>query len=129
LCLRIQVWAENISIRINGRPCNAPSVPGYCAEISNRWKTGDAIMLMFPMKVETMEINLLVEEIRNRVVLKRGPVVYCLESVSIPPGYEMDDISILAVIQLSPMAEMISASTMVTLTGEAFLREDKNGEG
>ena len=34
----------------------------------------------------------LVEETRNQVAIKRGPVVYCLESVDLPDGVAIDDV-------------------------------------
>jgi len=33
------------------------------------------------MTVKMIEANPLAEEIRNQVAVKRGPIVYCLESV------------------------------------------------
>ena len=35
------------------------------------------------MPVKLLEANPLAEEIRNQVVVKRGPLVYCLESMDI----------------------------------------------
>ena len=48
------------------------------------WKKGDKIELVLPMEAKLIEANPLVEETRNQVAVKRGPVVYCLESIDLP---------------------------------------------
>ena len=68
-----------------------------------------------------MESNPLVEENRNQVAIKRGPLVYCLESADLADGYNIDDILIPADIKFSTKKIMIDNSPMVSLVGEADL--------
>ena len=53
------------------------------AEVNRIWKKGDCVEWVMDMPVKLLEANPLAEEIRNQVVVKRGPLVYCLESMDI----------------------------------------------
>ena len=73
------------------------------------------------MQTLLMEANPLAEEIRNQVAIKRGPLVYCLESIDLAGVYDMDDILIPADIELTPRKIMINGSPVVCLEGETEL--------
>ena len=46
------------------------------------------------MPARLIEANPLVEETRNQVAIKRGPIVYCLESPDLPKGVRVQDVAI-----------------------------------
>ena len=46
------------------------------------------------MSVRLLEAHPLAEEIRNQVVVKRGPLVYCLESMDMRGGGSIDNVLI-----------------------------------
>jgi DUF1680 family protein len=94
LNLRIPGWARNASVRINSRPADTSAKPGTYFEVRRRWKPGDVLDLDLPMSSELTEANPLVEETLNQVAIKRGPVVYCLESIDLPPGTRLADVTI-----------------------------------
>ena len=119
--LRIPGWCDEASILINGIPSTAIPIPGEYVEIKRKWTNGDAIELNLPMKIKLIEANPLVEETRNQVAIKRGPVVYCLESTNISEDIKMFDISLPANIQLRPVSGTIGKSRMVFLEGEALV--------
>jgi len=48
--------------------------------IERSWKRGDVITLNLPMEVRRIVANPLAEDLRGKVALERGPVVYCLEA-------------------------------------------------
>ncbi len=50
-------------------------------EPGRRSPPGDSIMLELPMRPEVMVANPRVTEARDSVVLKRGPLIYCVGSV------------------------------------------------
>jgi hypothetical protein len=58
--------------------------PGQYFEIRRSWSAGDRVELILPLPVQLLEAHPLVEEARNQVVVRRGPIVYCLESVDLP---------------------------------------------
>jgi DUF1680 family protein len=75
-----------------------------------------------------MESNPLVEETRNMVAVKRGPVVYCLESADLPDA-NVFGVLMPANAALQPVETTIEGSRVVTLQGEAKLQQPANWQG
>lgn len=104
-------------------------LPGWTGEAGYRafeggWKKGDSIVLDLPMRARLIEANPLVEESKNQVAVKRGPIVYCLESVDIADRADIDNVVIPADIKLDPVSMTIDGHTFVALEGEAQLSEE-----
>jgi DUF1680 family protein len=94
--LRIPGWADGASIEINGESVKAPITPSSYVELDRKWKAGDVVKLQLPMPARLIEANPLVEETRNQVAVKRGPIVYCLESPDLPKGVRLENVAIRA---------------------------------
>ncbi|GGI51647.1 hypothetical protein GCM10011425_28590 [Mucilaginibacter galii] len=124
LFLRIPGWCNGASLSVNGQPIDATLTTGEYAEINRKWKAGDRIELNLPMPVKLMESNPLVEETRNQVAVKRGPVVYCLESVGMPKGQKVFNVAIPVNNDLKPELIEIENSPIMSLTGKADLRNE-----
>ena len=92
--LRIPGWADNSIVKINGRPTGNNLKAEQYFEVRRNWSAGDVIELVLPMPVQLIEANPLAEEIRSQAAVKRGPVVYCLESVDLPDGVGVMDAAI-----------------------------------
>jgi hypothetical protein len=90
--LRIPGWSQGTTISINGKNVDDAIVSGSYQKIAQKWKKGDVIELNIPMPVELMQANPLVEEIKNQVAVKRGPIVYCLESDQLPANISVNDV-------------------------------------
>jgi len=101
LKLRIPGWAKApIRLRLNHRPVELALRPGSYAELRRVWHAGDFVDLDIPMHAELIEANPLVEETLNQVAIKRGPIVYCLESADLPDGVHVTDVIVPADIEL-----------------------------
>ena len=124
--LRIPGWCKNAMLMVNGKAADVKLVPGEYAEISRKWKAGDQLELQLPMAVKMMESNPLVEETRNQVAVKRGPIVYCLESVDLPKGKKISDIALSPQANLKPQLINIANSNIMSLTGVADVRNENN---
>lgn len=122
--LRIPGWCSGASLRINGKPAQISLHPGSYAEAARQWKPGDHIELQLPMPVRLMEANPLVEANRNEVAVKRGPIVYCLESVDLPEGKKIFDIALSPKSGLKPQPIRIAGSPVMSLTGTADTRDE-----
>jgi DUF1680 family protein len=119
LRLRVPAWcADGATLEVDGRPVDAPVVPGTYAEVRRTWKPGDTVRLRLPMPVRRVEGHPDVAENVGRVALMRGPLLYCLEGVDNPeadPRY----------VTLPPAAEIAEAfrpdllGGVVALTAEA----------
>ena len=81
--LRIPGWCHNAKILLNGKPLSIKIESGKYAAVKRKWNKGDRLQLVLEMPVAMIEANPLVEETRNQVAVKRGPVVYCLESTDL----------------------------------------------
>lgn len=92
--LRIPGWTQGACLRINGELTGKNPESGQYHEIRRSWSSGDQIELALPMPAELLEAHPLVEEARNQVAVRRGPIIYCLESVDLPEGVRMEDVTI-----------------------------------
>jgi DUF1680 family protein len=119
--LRIPGWCEGATLKINGKESDIILNPGEYAEVNRVWKSGDHLELQLPMDVQLIEANPLVESTRNQIAVKRGPVVYCLESVDLPENINLFDIAISSEVDLSPKSIQVDNNTLVSLEGKLLL--------
>lgn len=116
--LHIPGWAHGYSVTVN--QSRQPSA-GDWAVLTRNWKKGDQIVLDLPMDVVFMEANPLVEEDKNQVAVKRGPIVYCLEGCDIEGRKNINDIIIPTDMKLNVSQTTIAGVPMDVLDGEAIL--------
>lgn len=119
--LRIPGWAEGASLKVNNRPINDVVKSGQYVEITRNWSAGDLIELTLPMDVQLIEANPLVEEVRGQVAIKRGPIVYCLESPDLPEDIRVSEVIIPHNIELRPHFDKDFLGGVVILEGEALV--------
>ncbi|WP_316810034.1 glycoside hydrolase family 127 protein [Pedobacter heparinus] len=122
---RIPGWATKADLKVNGKVENMNLTPGSYAELNRKWKAGDVVELVLPMEARLVESNPLVEENRNQIAVKRGPVVYCLESPDLP-GKKIFNVFIPANISLKATPIKIDGADMMSLEGNARLIENKD---
>jgi len=125
LFFRIPSWTSRAKLSINGKELAVKLTAGNYAEVNRAWKKGDQISLILPMEATLIESNPLVEENRNQVAVKRGPIVYCLESNDLP-GKSIFNAFIPSAIQFNPKAITIDGASMMSLEGEAKIVENQN---
>src|SRR5262249_59650323 len=94
LFLRVPGWAKGAALRVNGGAAEKAPRPGSYAEVRRKWKAGDVVELNLPMPAILLQAHPLVEEDRNHVAVKRGPVVYCLESNDLPEGVKLLSVAV-----------------------------------
>lgn len=124
LHLRIPAWCDRATVKVNGEVVDVPMKANTYATLNRVWKKGDVVELDMEMRVKLMESNPLVEETRNQVVVKRGPLVYCLEGMDVADGRRIDDVLIPSTIQFTPTEITIDGSKMIALDGEARLMDE-----
>ncbi len=126
VCLRIPAWAKQAEIKINGESISSKIKAGNYAEVKNSWEKGDVIELYLPMKTVLTEANPLVEETRNQVAVKRGPVVYCLESPDVEKGKRIFDYKIPSDIKFQAKKTKIADASLVVLEGDLITSSPSN---
>lgn len=115
--LRIPGWCKRYELKQNGKAVTAKAENGY---VALSVKSKDKLELNLEMPATLIESNPLVEETRNQVTVKRGPVVYCLESTDLPQ-HKVFDVVIPANIKLQPVSMTIANGNVTALTGDAKL--------
>ncbi|MFI1745636.1 aceric acid hydrolase [Thalassobellus sediminis] len=123
LFLRIPGWSQKSTITINGNMVHEDVVSGSYSRISKKWKKGDVIELNIPMPVELMQGNPLVEEIKNQVAIKRGPIVYCLESEDISKTTDINNIVLDIDSQFTTNKIKIANREVHAIKGKAFVEK------
>ena len=92
--LRIPGWSQRFEVRLNSLPSPTPEVVDGYIELRREWNSGDLIELDLAMKPHLVESNPLVEETLNQLAIRRGPIVYCLESADLPDDTRIADVAI-----------------------------------
>ena len=77
--------APEIRLAVGDESVAGGTQAGY-AVIRRLWKPGDVVRLDLPMPVRRLIADERVEADRGRVVLERGPLVYCVEAIDNPDG-------------------------------------------
>ncbi|PTX99086.1 beta-L-arabinofuranosidase domain-containing protein [Opitutus sp. ER46] len=85
----VTVNGDALADGLGGRP-----VPGTYFDVTRTWKAGDTLELKIAFAPTVWEANPLVEETRNQVAVRYGPLVYCLEQNDLPEGVKLDDVSL-----------------------------------
>jgi DUF1680 family protein len=84
---------ERYRLALNGAPVSADVENGF-ATIDRRWQAGDAVSLALPVPIRRVVAHAKVAADRDRIVLMRGPFVYCIESVDLPKTMHPDQVTI-----------------------------------
>ena len=117
--LRIPGWCHAAKIFLNGKPFSTTIKSGKYAAVKRKWNKGDLLELILEMPVTMIEANPLVEETRNQVAVKRGPVVYCLESVDLDKKNSVFAVGLASNATFTPSMERIGNSEVITLKTKA----------
>ncbi len=123
--LRIPDWAEGTRVVLNGKDAGVVAKPGTYAMLERRWKPGDVVVLDMPMGIKLIEGHPRIEEVRNQVAVKRGPVVYCVESPDLPEGTDILDVYLPEDSDLKPQYRPGFLGGLTTISGDVLLRSDK----
>jgi uncharacterized protein len=69
-----------VSLAVNGQAVKPAIEKGY-AVITRAWKAGDKVDVVLPMKVQRVRASEKIEDARNKVALRYGPLIYNIEQV------------------------------------------------
>lgn len=119
LNFRIPGWCRSARIKVNGHYLGAVIKSGTYHALSRKWSAGDKVELIMDMPAVLLESNPLVEETRNQVAVKRGPIVYCLESTDVKDGVKVFDIAIPSSIVWATKPMTITGGNVISLEGTA----------
>jgi DUF1680 family protein len=126
--LRIPGWSQGSTVLVNNKAIENDAVSGTYMKIIQKWKKGDVIELNLPMPVELMEANPLVEEIKNQVAVKRGPIVYCLESDQLPENTSVNDVVLNTNSKFTTDFIEIANRKLLSITVNSLINKDASWE-
>jgi DUF1680 family protein len=93
LQLRVPAWAYGATIVVSGE--RTPVTPGAFT-IRRAFTAGDVVRLELPIEPRWTFPDSRIDATRGTVAIERGPVVYCLESVDLPNGANVDQFVVAA---------------------------------
>jgi len=125
IMLRIPEWAKSSSIMVNGEMQFAPLKPAEFVTMNREWKAGDKIMLNLDMNIELVEGHPRIEELRNQVAVKRGPIVYCIESPDLPENTDILDVYISGDTHLEATYKPNLLGGVTSIDTEILIRQDE----
>jgi len=128
LFLRIAGWTEGSRVAVNDEPVGRDLESGQYHEVRRSWSAGDRVELVLPMPAQLLEAHPLVEEARNQAAVRRGPMVYCLESVDLPETTRMANVAISRNVQLESRLARGLLGTVAVLEGKAHLLAGGDGD-
>ncbi len=128
IAVRIPGWADEASVKVNGQEVDLEKQAGTYVNIEREWRAGDKINIELPMNVHFMEGNPRIEEVRNQVAIKRGPVVYCVESPDMPEGTTILDAYISGNAKLEVENRPDFLGGVSVLKGPLHVRQDKQNK-
>ncbi len=120
--LRIPSWTSSATVSVNGIAQWGEPVPGEYFRVKRVWEKGDTLELNLEMKPRLLVGHPKSENIRNQVAVKRGPVVYCLESNDIKGDVDFEQIAIdaKAEIRAEFRPELLGGVTVLKTTAKVF---------
>lgn len=119
--LRIPGWSNGATIMVNNKAVAVNPVSGSYLKLERKWKKGDVISLSIPMPVQLMEANPLVEETKNQLAVKRGPLVYCLESNGVSKTTAINNVVLDSRSEFKIKTIKENNRDLVVLTAQGFL--------
>ncbi|MBC7320526.1 glycoside hydrolase family 127 protein [bacterium] len=123
LFLRKPGWAKEFSISINEEKMQAVTENGYIM-IDKEWQSGDTVKLDFNMKPELLESHPSVKANIGRVAIRRGPIIYCVESADNPWG-DVWDLEISKDVELKEEYRDILGGVVV-VKGKGYINSPNN---
>ncbi|WP_298363551.1 beta-L-arabinofuranosidase domain-containing protein [uncultured Lutibacter sp.] len=128
IMLRIPDWAIGSDVFVNNKKVNAKIREGEFTTINQTWKTGDIISINMPMEPTLVEGHTRIEEVRNQVALKRGPIVYCMESPDLPKNTKIVDVYLNSNAKLKADYKPNFLGGVTTIETDILLRKNNNNE-
>jgi DUF1680 family protein len=92
LSVRVPSWASGATLTVSGQRRDVPAA--QYAQVERPWRAGDEIVLDLPMAPRWTFPDPRIDAVRGTVAVERGPLVYCMESVDLPAGAELDQVAV-----------------------------------
>jgi DUF1680 family protein len=92
LSVRVPSWAKGARLTADGKTRDAAA--GQYAQVERPWRPGDEIVLELPIAPRWTFPDPRIDAVRGTIAVERGPLVYCIESVDLPAGLDLDRLAV-----------------------------------
>jgi len=117
--LRVPSWASGATLTVDGTPRGVAA--GQYAQAERPWRPGDEILLDLPVAPRWTFPDPRLDAVRGSVAVERGPLVYCVESIDLPAGLDLDRAAVITSAPPvdAPAAGEAAIAVTVPVTAEA----------
>ena len=91
--VRVPSWATGATLTVDGQSRSAAA--GQYAQAERPWRPGDELVLELPIAPRWTFPDPRLDATRGTVAVERGPLVYCVESLDVPAGLDLDRVAVL----------------------------------
>jgi hypothetical protein len=124
--LRVPSWAPRFHVAVNGTALEAQLGDDGYVSLPRRWSAGDTVELSFAMPVDELRADPRVSVNAGCMALRRGPVVYCIESADFA-GTDLYTVGLEDAAALEPRFVQDVLGGVVVLSGEGVSRPWRAG--
>ncbi len=71
----------NLQVKVNGKKVEALKYESGYIILDREWSSNDEVELVLPMNISLITANQNIQDAMGKLVISRGPVIYCLEGV------------------------------------------------
>jgi DUF1680 family protein len=94
LTLRIPAWSQAACVRDRDGEERVAAAGQPWSSGARTWAAGDVLVLDTEMPARLTAPHPRIDAVRGCLAIERGPLVYCIESVDLPAGVELEDVTI-----------------------------------
>jgi DUF1680 family protein len=131
--LRIPGWCPSAAARVNDEVVSTAAVPGRYLELRRWWAPGDRVQLDWVMPPQLLVSDERVRDHAGCVAVRRGPLIYCLESPDNPglsvlsARLHVDPQAPASGLRAVPGDDLLEGMTVIEAEGSAIPRAETNG--
>lgn len=127
LNLRIPSWSTRTDIRLNGESLSLATTNRGYLTIERSFMDGDEIIVAIDMDVHFLRGNPHVRATAGKVAVRRGPLIYCAESVDNGPDLHLLRIDTHAGAVAVYKPEMLNGVCTIRMSGERLYAKVEKG--
>jgi len=114
---------KEVILKVNGKTIHKIQLEKGYAVIKRKWQKGDKVELELPMQVKLVAGNPRIEDTQGKVVIMRGPIVYCLEETDNKRFFDNANLVYMLPSNLKTKYRNDLLDGIVTISGTASLND------
>ncbi|MER6562525.1 beta-L-arabinofuranosidase domain-containing protein [Streptomyces sp. NPDC001027] len=129
LSLRVPAWATGAGARLVDPDGVSRAVTPGTVAVTRRFRPGDEIRLELPVAPRWIAPDPRIDAVRGTAAVQRGPLVYCAESVDLPPGHEVDSVRVNPSVQPQdgPDGTVVASGALVAASNARAAEPGRSG--